>query len=236
MRTTFDVMGRNLVAFAALSMIFAGLPALVVTWLSLQGPVKGAPLNAAAVNLGTSLVTIVTNAILQGSLVHLTAADLNGRRATIVDGAITGMRNFLPLIGIAILWGLCVGLGLIVFVAPGLFLAASWAAATPACVIERLGVGSSFARSRVLTENNRWRIGGLFAIYLVTAFAIQMMIEALFGGPESTGMTGVIFVVGTTAATVLTSMVGATGTAALYMELRWLRDGVGPSELAAVFD
>lgn len=236
-RVTFGVIQRNLASFLILSTIFAGVPSLVVGFgrFSIDGGQQTGP-TGAFLTLFASLVSIATNAVLQGALIHLTAGDLNGRKGSVADGLATGLRNFLPLVGLGILYGVGVGLGMLLLIVPGFILLVMWSVAGPALIVERKGVTESFTRSGVLTKGSRWTIFGLIVIYFVVAVVIQMALTALVGGLSAFTEGGPGAVLATTVISILTSMIGAAGGAVLYPELRRIRDGVGVSELAAIFD
>lgn len=245
-QTTFGVIRRNLVTFLALSAILAGIPALLSGWLQwgmLQGLAAGDFRNAGLTglanlpgNLTAGLIGIVANAILQGALVHITATDPTGRKASIADGLATGLRNFLPLICIGILYGIGVILGCILLLVPGLILATLWIVAVPSAVVERTTIFSAFTRSRDLTRGSRWRIFALMVLMGVLAYVIRAIFDAIFGGAMGLISHNPLALVGIMIAAILNGLIGAVGVAVLYTELRRLKDGVGVTELAAVFD
>lgn len=237
---TFSVISRNFVTFLALSAIFAGLPSVIasVSVSQMMGP-AGQFTNFSALPslIPTWLVAIVANSVLQGALVHATVADMNGRPVSVPDCLATGLRHFLPLIGIGILYALGVGLGCVLLLVPGLIAAVVWCLAVPSEVVERTTVFSSFQRSRDLTRGNRWRIFGVFVIYMVIAWVIQAVLLGVFGGFGAMAMgPGRLNVVVTPIVAVINGMIGAAGIGVLYSEVRRAKDGVGAAELAAMFD
>lgn len=245
-QTTFGVIQRNIVTFLALAAILAGIPAVLAGWLqwnifqSFQpGDISGATAAAfknAPGNFTVALIRLAANAILQGALVHVTASDLTGRKTSIGEGLTTGLRNFLPLIGIGIIYGLGVILGCILLIVPGLIVATVWLVAAPAAVVERTTITSAFTRSRDLTRGSRWRIFALMVLMAVLAWVIQAIFTALFGGAFALLSHNPLGLIGILLGAVLNGLIGAVGVAVLYTELRRLKDGVGVTELAAVFD
>lgn len=234
---TFSVIGRNFVTFLVLSLIFAGLPSVLTTLgLSQMRATGPTTFNMPQwqVLIPSWLVAIVANSVLQGALVHATVSDLNGRPARIADCLATGLRHFLPLIAIGILSALGIAVGAMLLLVPGIMLACAWCLAVPSEVVERTTIMSSFRRSRDLTRGNRWRIFGLFALYVILSWVIQMVLAGVFAGV--TGNISAASLMITPVIAVINGMIGATGVGVLYSEIRQARDGIGAAELAAVFD
>lgn len=236
-QTTFGVVRRNFVSFGLISLAFAGIPALIIGLAAPRGSAEALtnPGAAGTIALGV-LVSIVATAVLQGALVHMTAADLSGRSVSTSAGITTGVRNFLPLLGIGLLMGLGVGVGFLFLAVPGIILAIMWSVTVPASIVERLTITSSFARSRNLTRNNRWRILGLSLIMLIAIVIIEAILGAIFGGLSVIGQGSPMVAFGQAIGSVFSGMIGASGVAVLYAELRRIKDGVGINDLAAVFD
>lgn len=235
-RETFGVLGRNFTSFAVLALILVGVPSLILGYLQLQQAQSGALVPFSPLGLAAGLIGISTSAVLQGALIYGTVHDLNGRRAVVSDVLSTGLRSFLPLIGLAILSTLGIGLGFILLVVPGFMLLCAWIVATPALVAEKRDVFSCFGRSAELTRGNRWRIFGLLVLYGIVTMVVGLVIAglmgaALLGGGSVAVLTLVVQVISNT----LISLVGATGVAVLYVELRRAREGLGAESLAEVF-
>lgn len=237
-QTTFAVIGRNFVPFLVLSLIFAGLPAFAVAWaqVQIQAGDGSSTMVGGFVAIAAGLLSLATTPLLQGVVVHLTAADLNGGRPSISDGLQTGVRNIFPLLGIGLLYALGLGAGALIFLVPGLIIATMWCLAAPVRVVERRGVFASLGRSRDLTKGSRWAIFGLLVLYVILSAVIQAVLGGLLGGLAGMAQRGPATLVVTPLISTLNGMVGAAGIAVLYAEIRRTRDGVGVSELAAVFD
>lgn len=148
-----------------------------------------------------------------------------------------GLRCFLPLIALTILWILGLLVGYIMLIVPALFLVTMWSVAAPALVAERLNPIAAFGRSRALTKGIRWPVFGallLFVIvYLVIAYGVQ--------GFSSTGMLSLYrsnmtaaMVIGTLSSSVLSIMTSAF-LAGLYGEVLESKEGGSQSQLAEVF-
>jgi hypothetical protein len=243
----FAVLGRNIVTFGLLALILTGIPTAVL--YGFQGMILGSALSggsptaAFGSNFGwlglTAMVSGVFGVILQATIIYGTVGDLNARKVSVADSLSTGLRAFLPIIGLAILMGFAIGLGFLLLIVPGVMLAIAWCVAVPSYVVEQPGVIASFGRSAELTRGNRWRIFGLFMIYVVAAIIVQIVLT-MFGGIFSLATIGgfplVTRILILPLIQVANALIGSVGVAVLYVELRRLRDGVGPQGLAAIFD
>jgi len=177
------------------------------------------------------VVTAILGALLAGAIVVIVGEAVLGRPVT--AGAVWGKVR--PRIW-ALLWcSLVVGvvpvLGLILFIAPGVWLWGAWALATPALVLEGLGPIKAIRRSYRLVKGAWWRtffirvlawliaavVGGVIA----APFAI---IGALVSGTDFT--TGVpmtfiaLYALGTALAAAITLPFAAGVQALLYVDRR----------------
>jgi hypothetical protein len=185
------------------------------------------------------IVSGLAGLILEGTVIYGTVTDLNGRPARLADCLSVGLRSFLPLLGIAILFGIAVAFGALLLIVPGVMLAVAWCVAVPSYVVEQTGVFGAFARSAELTRGNRWRIFGLFIIYFVATIILEVVLGVFSGAASLASGGGMSFVQAIILGPlfrVAAALLGATATAALYVELRRVRDGVGADSLAAIFD
>ena len=233
----FQVLGRNFVTFLFLAALLAGLPGLLVGLLQMSFVNRGQLFawQPTVAGLAASLLGL----ILQGTIIYGTVTDLNGRRAGLADCLSVGLRSFLPLLGIGILLYGAVFVGTILFVVPGIMLGIAWCVAVPAYVVEQTGILGSFGRSLELTRGNRWRIFGLFVIYIVAVLILEL-VTGVFSSAASVGAGAGISLVQAVIVRPLigigAALIGTVGAAVLYVDLRQIKDGVGPEGLAAIFD
>ncbi|KQZ05873.1 hypothetical protein ASD21_17960 [Caulobacter sp. Root1455] len=248
---TFSVIGRNFGPFALLALILGGLPNLLVSLaqISFVSQQQTFSPQAVAGTLVGLVVMIVAAFVLQAAIVHATVADLNGRRVVVGESLKVGLRNWLPLLGLAILMGLGLMIGFVLLIVPGIMLAVMWSVAVPAKVVEKIGVMDALQRSRDLTRGRRWAIFGLLVIYVIAVWILEAVIMAAFmpfalskglPTPETTaGFTSSINIVSLVASPLIatiSTLITTAGGATLYSELRGTREGVGPDALASVFD
>jgi hypothetical protein len=235
---TFSVLGRNFSTFFVLALILVGGPSLIAGLLNFgRDTVDFTNLNPAI--FPVSLLALVANAVLQGALIYGTVQDLNGAKPTVTASLATGLRAFLPLIGLSILMAIALVFGFLLLVVPGVMMACAWCVAVPSLVAERRGVFDSFTRSADLTRHNRWRILGLFVIYAVVFIIVGIVVGIAAGIGSAawsafTPINPVAIIVDALVNTVL-GVIGSTGVAVLYVELRQAREGAGPQWLAEIF-
>ena len=156
---------------------------------------------------------------------------------TIGSAFAVGLRCFLPMVALTVLWVLGLLVGYILLVVPAIILATMWSVAAPALVAERLNPIAAFGRSRALTKGIRWPVFGallLFVIvYLVIAYGVQ--------GFSSTGMLSLYksnmvaaTIIGLLSSSVLSILTSAF-LAGLYGEVLESKEGGSHSKLAEVF-
>ncbi|WP_271083559.1 hypothetical protein [Brevundimonas sp. NIBR11] len=236
---TFKAISQNGVTFLIASVILVGLPSVMQVYgQSLL--VQAQSMEGFTIMAISWVLWIIGAYVLQGMVVKVTVAGFNGKAMSIGTAFAAGIKLFLPLLGVGILVGFGTFLGALLLIVPGIILAVMWSVATAAVVVESRGVTESMQRSRELTKGHRWSIFGLAVILFVVSMIIGLLvggIGAATGGGFMTGPVNMGLNMATTAiSNILTSVVGAAGVAALYYELRSVKEGVGPEELASVFD
>lgn len=195
---------------------------------SLLAAVRGAPGEA----LITGLLSVVYSAAaIQTALLHFA-----GRRATRAEAFGAGGRFFFPLLGVGLATSIVIAIGLIFLVVPGLILLTMWIVAGPARVAENVTVAEAIDRSDKLTDGHRWPVFGLiligWTICLVASFvggAAGELIDRTAGGAFATELVINPLV------QLLGAILSSVGGAALFEELRIIKDGPNPDRLAEIF-
>jgi hypothetical protein len=184
------------------------------------------------------LLNMLIGAWLQAAVIRGAITDLNGDRPAFGACLGTATGDIVPLLGISITSTIAIGFGAIFFIVPGVILALILSMSGPVRVIERTGVFAALARSGDLTRHHRGAILGLFLLYGLGVLVVGAVGSLLFGLLSLTGTTGAMVneIVTTPLTGALTSLVGATGIAAIYFELRTVKEGIGIEALAAAFD
>ena len=215
---TFKRMGGPLVGFTALmilplSLLSGGLrfaleflrkdedmsPAMV-------GALVGAFLFATVLQL---LVQQIYSAVVCRAVVDVQDGRLDATFSSLLQG-VRG-AELLNLVVTSVLVGLGVGVGLLFCLAPGIYLAVSWAVAIPVVVLEGTSGPDALTRSNQLVEGNRWQVLLVLFIFSILGMAVGMALCCC--GPL---------------ASLVTAPLSAIASTELYLALR------GPAEPSAV--
>jgi hypothetical protein len=132
--------------------------------------------------------------------------------------------------------------GVFALIVLGLFLTVLLAMLIPVRIIEQTDLVRTFVRGAELTKGNRWPIFGLMFATIVLegvgSAAVNILVgdSVLAGFSEELRSNGAAAVLGAALVATAVSVTAATGTAVLYCELRRIKDGPAPRELALEFD
>jgi hypothetical protein len=119
-----------------------------------------------------------------------------------------------------------------------------WFVATPACVVERLGVFRSLGRSAELTSGHYWSLFGMQLAILIPAIIIgsiaSAVAPAIFGAAGAAALSASL---DTTLGQIVSSVWSAIWTAfyavliaVTYHDLRVAKEGVDTEQIADVFE
>jgi hypothetical protein len=240
----FEALKGNFLPFLGFALLLAGVPAFCQAYLLATnveqvrvGAIDG--LSYVMALFGGIFVTFAGGIVLQGVLTRSTILQLSGRAPDVPGSALLALRLLLPLVGISICVGFMIGVGLICLIVPGIILWCAFSVSVPALVEERGGVFASLGRSRELTRGSRLMI----FLLGVLIWVFSLIIGAIFGAIG--GAAGLRFGLGPTQliyaglsqglAASLTQVISTVLIAALYVELREVKEGAGAGELAEVF-
>jgi hypothetical protein len=181
-----------------------------------------------------SIVDLVVGQIVSVTLVYGSIQALRGQQVTIGECLSEGLKRLGAALGVAILSGIGIALGMFLLIIPGLILAAMWAVAVPAAVIEEMSATAALSRSQELTRDRRWRVFGAYFI----AGLITVIGGAIVGGVVgvAAGIDSTVFLIAVWAFVALTQAFTACVVATLYYYLRREKEGVEIHQIAAVFD
>ena len=245
----FGTIGSNPVTTLGIAFLFSALPQTLFNQLTrMMGMNQGAKL-APAATVGIGLVGIILGialyAIVQGALVRSTVDHEEGRHPGLGESIMAGLVVAVPLIVMAIISGIAMMLGLVLFVVPGVILYLMWSVSAPALVDERLGIMGALGRSRFLTRGYRWRIFGMEAVLMVLAWlatAIMALATSATGGATLQAMADaakqpptILSILVMVIVQTLLSVVYGVSHASLFVELRNAKDGPSDEALADVF-
>lgn len=244
-RRIFDVIGKNFVSFAALSLIFS-LPGFVFVFRGVLAAYLHIAMPWQLQNYATTMVvnpmggfaiSFVFQRLLEASVAHGAMASLNGGKSSFTECLATGLKNVLPLAAIALIGLVAILLGLVMIIVPGVILALMFSVAAPVRVIEHTGITDTLNRSTKLTHGHRVQIFALFVVYYVLALAIGFSLRPLSGlfAPRGTPNSIYLFMALSGFTRVFLGLLSSIGIASIYYELRLVKEGIEPEKLAAVF-
>jgi hypothetical protein len=224
MNGAWRILSANFPFFFAISLIVS-LPHLF-TLLSPPRPT----------NLGYGFVFVLLAGLFltpigQAVMLYGAFQKLRGQRFEMGEAFQRALARFFPLIGLAILSSLGIGLASMLLLVPGLILMVMWSVVVPACVIEGLGPTASMARSSQLTKGHRWKIFGA-VLLLVIINLIASGIVGLVLAPIGYAVAAI----GRLAWTAIWTAFWNCVLIMIYHDLRVAKEGIDTEQIAAVFD
>ena len=128
-----------------------------------------------------AVVSIAAGFLLQATLVKA-VEDVRDGRADLSFGET--LQAALPALGrvalASILAGLAIGIGLVLLIAPGLFLLTIWCLIVPVIVLEGAGTTAAFSRSRELVRGFGWQVFGTLVLVFVVMLAVNLVLGIIF--------------------------------------------------------
>lgn len=184
-----SVLAQNAVPFLAIAAV-AFLPYVVYSWSvfdhfqTIMDSAAGADADAffrVAVLwfVVSALYAMLVPQVVTGAVMYGTFQDLRGHRANVVACFTTGFRRLLGGLPTVIVTMLCVGLGMVACVIPGVLVLCVWFVAVPVAVVERKGVLVALRRSSELTEGHRLTIFAIAAVLYGTNWIAEKALQVL---------------------------------------------------------
>lgn len=181
------------------------------------------------------LVTMLLFLVEVGAITHGVIHHLAGKKVSLGAMIGAGVRRALPLLVVGVLCYLVVGLGMVLLIVPGVYLACALAVAIPAVVVERPGMLGALKRSFALTKGKRFSVFVVFAVFFVVALGVAMF--ASFALPLLTASFSPML--GTLVGAVVNLVFGTllwVAPGVVYHDLRVAKEGIATAQLAAVFE
>jgi uncharacterized membrane protein len=224
-----------------LALLIGAIPGLLLAYASSLIP-------APAMNeVGTAFWSVmalsiiggmVISALTQAFLTRATVAQAEGRKASFGECIKAGLAMFAPLVGLAILYSLAFGFGLLLLIVPGVIVMVAWSVAGPALIEEGGGIFESIRRSNDLTRGARWKIFSLMiAVGLIASLvsgAVEMTVGIDDSDPLATFSNPTYLLLSTLVGTIF-SLISGTIQSAIYVELRDWKEGPATARLEEVF-
>lgn len=214
-----------------LSLIFVGAPAAV---LGLLLPTRITPAELAG-RMPSMFGEIFIGALIAGLLgivatagiAYVAVNGLRGRNVDLGEALSKVGPAYLGVLGMTILIGIATGLGTLLLVVPGIFLALSWSVAVPARVMEPIGAIDAMSRSWRLVTGYRWQILGLVVIMIVVAFVGEIVVGIVSAIFALVGGRVIVSVLVSPLLSVVVAAVGGALMSAVYNRLVNLKEGGG---------
>lgn len=207
--------GRHPLLFLALALLVVGPYDLIVLGVSGAGP-----LGQDSASASTALVLALLDFALVGPFVsalqvHAVLAIGEGRTPELSEVVAQGVR-VLPVVAAAqIIAGICIGIGLVLFIIPGLILALRFAVVAQVAAVEHTDWPTALRRSGRLTARNYLRVLVLLVVVALVNLLLIDGVGHLVGAGASAGQVVVGIAVG-----VVVRSFQALVTAILYFDLR----------------
>mgnify|MGYP005819814271 CR=1 FL=1 len=238
LNNTFGVIMRNPLIFLGLSFLIVALPQALIQ-LATGAPMADGDTAAMMEMLGSPamiagsaggwLLFVILSILLQATFIVATVKDLNGQQVSLGECLGQAIGKLLPLIGLGILMTLGIGLGMILLIIPGVILALMWVVAAPVMMAEDKGIIDSLKRSAELTKGSKRWILLLFVVYIILAMILGLfMLPFAFAGTAAIAIAGLVI-------NTLSGAIQGTGIAAIYVDLRIVKEGGNTDALADVF-
>ena len=162
-----------------------------------------------------SLIGLIAHTFYQGVVVKLVDDVRDGTLDSSVGGLFSSVAPVVgPLLLVAILAGIAIGIGLFLLIVPGLFLMTLWAVVAPAVVIENRGL-DAFGRSQELVKGNGWQVFAVIVIVFLLTVVVGIVGAAIGAAGGDVLRAVVSFVV-----TVAVAPLAALAVSVLFFQLR----------------
>jgi hypothetical protein len=218
-RLTGEGFGRMFPAAFAVSLVSAGL----ANWFAPSDPLPGLRPDL----IWAALADLLLGTLLTGVLC-LVAIDVAIRRRHSLEQYIRqAARQLLPLLIFTLAISIAIGIGIVFLVVPGLYAAARYLPYAATTVFEDAG-WQGITRAETLTRGYRWPLAGLLAVFFLLILLVGIPAGVLAGtlGPVAAFLSETFFAA-------FGYLLGAAFTAAVYLRLRQLQDGVSTTDIAA---
>ncbi|MFA9400035.1 MAG: YciC family protein [Acidobacteriota bacterium] len=179
-----------------------------------------------------ALVQALAGVWLAGTIVRIVQDVEGDGRVDASVGELFGSvwPRLISLLVMGFIISVCVAVGLVFFIVPGVIIALMWIVAVPSMIVEDKGIFDSLGRSLELTKGNWMRILGIGALVFV-AYLVVVAVAALLAA-----ITPFLAIVGLLVLAILVYPYLAIITTVLYFRLVEVKDGALVEAVAAEGD
>lgn len=246
LRRTSATLSSGFVPFFSLAVIvqspilFVGILELA-TDTSLRTPdPQNFHLGVVAVGCVLNLLLAVLLNIASAAMVLGVFKVLRGEPMSISDCLALAASRWDSVIGLAILTALAVAGGFVLCIIPGIVIACSLAAASPALMVEKLRATDAMKRSWSLTDGYKVSIFAALLVIGVIQWVLAMgavTLPDMLLGPVPARLVRLLSAIASLLANGFTTALSAVAASVIYHDIRLFReDDLGEDDLAAVFD
>jgi len=220
----------------------AFIPSLAFTAIDVMAGGWNTPADPAASPLfafdaiAALLVSVVLGFVVSAVMALAAIDAVIGKRHALLEYLAQALRHIVPIVVIGMLVAIATGIGVVLFVLPGLYIAARYLPWTPAVVFENAG-WSGLGRAQELTEGYRWPIVGAIVVLtlIIAALAVASApaLVALAGADGRPGLAGLLL---SAALGGLYYAFTSVFTALVYARLREIHEGLSVADIAALIE
>lgn len=221
-RTVAEVLATALELLGRMPLLFIGVAAIVIVPYDLLvlAVAHASPLGQERASASTVLLLALLAFALVGPLVsafqvQALIALAQGERPTLGRVGGRSLRVLPVVVAAEIIAGICIGLGFILFVIPGVILLLRWSVAAQAAAAERTDWPGALRRSGQLASRNYLRILGLRIVVTLINLTLTNVAAALAGTAHHPAQVALGIVID-----ILTGTFQALVLAVLYFDLR----------------
>jgi hypothetical protein len=240
-KRSFAIYLKNFVPFTSV-MAVMHVPIIIYVYLTLQDGPQAFIANSQRFNIITTLGSLVLTMIATGAITYGTVKELRGQHAPLMNCIGVGFAKLFPVIGTAMLFGMALVGGFILFVIPGIFLLCMLWLAIPSVVIEGNGGMAALKRSKALTDGYRGQIFTVLAVlFIINLVVVKLLERLMLSGADLASQDTIMTHIGQTmmlsfGVGILFSAATAVANAVTYHDIRLEKEGVDAEALAAVFE
>lgn len=197
----------------ALGLVFA-YPVLLGAFVAVEAVDAAVPADV----VGRSIPVWLLALFVGGVAYVYTEAAVGGGRASVLDASGRVLRRLLSLIGVSIVYGVVVAIGLVLLIAPGVYLGARLVLAFPACVLDDQSAFDSLETSWNVADGNVLKLVGIF---LLLFLPVALGVAAVELSQFEFGYAGnYLLLVGDVGASAVLTATLEVATARVYLENR----------------
>jgi len=192
------------------------------------------------VMIGTALIgllSVITAQLASAASFQALSTSYLGGEADWKETLRFALKKLWPLLWLGFLHALCLGIGFVLLIVPGVYLYAAFSVAVPVLLLENVRGASALGRSRRLVTGRWWPVAAVLLLTTILSSIISgavtgLIVAASFGGANEV-VSDVVRVIGATAASLLTTPFAAAVSLVLYIDLRVRKEGFDLELLAS---